>query len=100
VFVRESEAELPDGYDRAVTPLWGTLKFVRAVGVLRAPWAAELLRGPFLPCVTSHVEVPHALAVAPGEAAPADTRAALITHTEDLAGRVPVRQLQWAVARL
>jgi hypothetical protein len=100
VFVRESEPELPDGYGRAVTPLWGALRFVRAVGVLRAPWAAELLRGPFLPCVTSRVEVPHALAVAPGEAAPADTRAALITHTEDLAGRVPVRELQRAVARL
>ena len=51
VFVRESEPELPDGYARAVTPLWGALKFVRAVGVLRAPWAAELPRGPFLPCV-------------------------------------------------
>ena len=41
VFVRESGAEPPDGYARAVTPLWGALKFFRAVGVLRAPWAAD-----------------------------------------------------------
>jgi hypothetical protein len=42
---------------------------------------------------------PHALAVAPGSEAPA-TGAALVTHTEDLAGHVPVRELQAAVARL
>ena len=99
VFVRESAAELPDGYARAVTPLWGALKFVRAFGVLCAPWAAELPRGPFLPCVTSQVAVPHALAVPPGAAAPTTTNAALITHTVDLAGHVPVRELQ-AAARL
>jgi hypothetical protein len=100
VFVRESEPELPDGYARAVAPLWGALKFFRAVGVLRAPWAAELPRGPFLPCVMSEVDVPHALAVAPGEAVPASHGAALITHTEDLAGHVPIRDLQSAAARL
>ena len=37
-------AEPPDGYARAVTPLWGSLKFFRAVGVLQAPWAAERAR--------------------------------------------------------
>ena len=99
VFVREFAPELPDAYGRVVTPLWGALKFVRALGVLRAPWAAELPRGPFLPCVTEAHDGPHALAVAPGEAAPAGTSAALITHTEDLAGHVPIRELQSA-ARL
>jgi hypothetical protein len=97
VFVVETGAA-PEGYARAVTPLWGSLKFFRAVGVLQAPWAAEV-RGPFLPCVTAPLERPYALAVAPGEAANAAT-AALITHTEDLAGHVPVRDLQSAVARL
>ena len=52
------------------------------------------------PCVTAPLERPHALAVAPGEAAPPGSTAALITHTEDLAGHVPVRELQSAVARL
>ena len=98
VFVREAVAR-PDGYARAVTPLWGSLKFFRAVGVLRAPWASES-RGPFLPCVTAPDDAPHALAVAPGEAAPPGSTAALITHTEDLAGHIAVRDLQSAVARL
>jgi hypothetical protein len=99
VFVREAVDAAPDGYARAVTPLWGSLKFFRAVGVLRAPWASEL-RGPFLPCVTAPVDAPHALAVAPGDAAPPGAAAALITHTEDLAGHIPVRDIQAAVARL
>ena len=99
VFVREVPGAAPDGYARAVTPLWGSLKFFRAVGVLRAPWASEL-RGPFLPCVTAPANVPHALAVAPGEAPPPGSAAALITHTEDLAGHIGIRDLQSAVARL
>ena len=98
VFVVET-GELPEGYARAVTPLWGSLKFFRAVGVLQAPWAADV-RGAFLPCVTAPVDRPHALAVAPGEAAPSDPAAALITTTEDLAGHVPVREVQAAVGRL
>jgi hypothetical protein len=100
VFVREFADEMPEGYQRAVTPLWGALKFFRAVGVLRAPWAAELPRGQFLPCVTAPVDVPHALAVPPEEASSAGAATALITHTEDLAGHVPVRELAGAVARL
>jgi len=103
IFVREDVATPPDGYARLAAPLWGSLKFFRAVGVLAVPgdgWAAVVAkRGPFLPCVTTTVEVPHALAVPPGAAAP-PTSAALITHTEDLAGHVPVRELQAAVARL
>jgi hypothetical protein len=98
VFVVES-GEAPEGYARAVTPLWGSLKFFRAVGVLQAPWAGDV-RGPVLPCVTAPLERPHALAVVPGEAPPPGGTAALITHTEDLAGHVPVRELQSAVARL
>ena len=43
----------------------------------------------------------HGLAVAPGEAPPAyDGRCVLLTHTTDLAGHVPVRDLQSAVERL
>ena len=99
IFVRETAAAVPEGYARAVTPLWGSLRFFRAAGVLQAAWAAEL-RGPFLPCVSAPLEGPHALAVAPGQAPPSGHSAALITHTEDLAGHVPVRELQSAVARL
>ena len=97
VFVVET-GEAPDGYGRAVTPLWGSLRFFRAVGVLQAPFAADV-RGA-LPCVTAPLDRPHALAVAPGTAAPPGHGAALITHTEDLAGHIPVRELQSAVARL
>jgi hypothetical protein len=99
IFVREDVDAPPEGYARMANPLWGSLKFFRAVGVLKAPWAADV-RGPFLPCVTSPIDAPYALAVAPGEAAPAGHGAALVTHTEDLAGHVPVRELQSAVARL
>ena len=100
IFVREDVPAAPDGYARLATPLWGSLKFFRATGILKADWAAELPRGPFLPCVTSPIDAPYALAVAPGEAAPASHGAALVTHTEDLAGHVPVRDLQAAAARL
>jgi hypothetical protein len=103
IFVREDVATPPDGYARLATPLWGSLRFFRAVGVLVVPgdgWAeVAAKRGPFLPCVRSGLDVPHGLAVAPGASAPPNT-AALITHTEDLAGHVPVRELHAAVARL
>jgi hypothetical protein len=100
VFVREDVDAPPDGYAKTVTPLWGSLKFFRAVGVLKAPWAGVLPRGPFLPCGTQTLDRPHALAVAPGAAAPAGHSAALVTHTEDLAGHIAIRDLQAAVARL
>jgi hypothetical protein len=100
VFVDERGTALPDGYARALTPLWGSLKFFRATGVLKADWAGELPRGPFLPCVTTPIEPPYALAVEPGAAPPAGHGATLVTHTHDLAGHVPVRDLQAAVARL
>jgi hypothetical protein len=105
VFVREEVATPPDGYARTATPLWGSLKFFRAVGVLKVPgagWADVVAkRGPFLPCVPVGVAASgaYALAVAPAQPAP-PTTAALITHTEDLAGHVPIRELQAAVARL
>ena len=99
IFVREDIEAPPDNYTRIANPLWGSLKFFRAVGVLKAPWAAEA-RGPFLPCVESPIDAPHALAVAPGEAPPPGHGAALVTHTEDLAGHIPIRDLQSAVARL
>jgi hypothetical protein len=103
VFVREDVATPPDGYARIATPLWSSLRFFRAVGVLVVPesgWEEVVAkRGPFLPCVRGSLEIPHGLAVPPGEAAGATT-AALVTHTEDLAGHVPVRELQTVVARL
>jgi hypothetical protein len=99
IFVEEDAESPPGGYARMANPLWGSLKFFRAVGVLKAPWAGQV-RGPFLPCVKSPIDAPHALAVAPGSAAPPGHGAALVTHTEDLAGHVPIRELQSALARL
>jgi hypothetical protein len=100
IFVDERGDASPDGYARALTPLWGSLKFYRAVGVLKAPWAGELPKGPFLPCVTEPIDAPHALAVPPGDTARPSPSTALVTHTEDLAGHVPIRDLQSAVDRL
>jgi hypothetical protein len=97
VFVRE-DVPLPDGYARLATPLWGSLQFFRAKGVLKA--AGEFPPGPYLPCPTEPLDRPHALAVAPGEGPPPGHGAVLVTHTEDLAGHVAVRDLQDAVARL
>ncbi len=98
VLVRET-VPLADNYPRLSNPLWGSLKFFRAVGVLLAPnpLAAP---GPYLPCLSVAADVSHALAVAPGAASAAGRATALITHTEDLAGHVPVRELQAAIARL
>ncbi|HEY8339288.1 MAG TPA: hypothetical protein VIK95_05435, partial [Egibacteraceae bacterium] len=100
IFVEERVEAAPDGYARALTPLWGSLRFFRAVGVLKAPWAGELPRGQFLPCVGAPIGAPHALAVAPGEPARPSATTALITHTRDLAGHIPIRELQSAVAVL
>jgi hypothetical protein len=100
VFVREDSAEPPEGYERATAPLWGSLKFFRAEGVLvtPAPWP---VRGP-LPCSRAPAaDGAYGLAVAPGEAPPPhDGRCVLLTHTADLAGHVAIRDLRDAVARL
>jgi hypothetical protein len=96
ILVRET-VPLPDNYARLANPLWGSLKFFRAVGVLLAP---DPPPGPDLPCLSVAADIPHALAVAPGAASAAGRATALITHTEDLAGHVPVRELQAAIARL
>jgi len=100
VFVDERVDAPPDGYARAVTPLWGALKFMRALGVLKAPWAGVLPRGPFLPCGAQALDRPHGLAVEPGAAVPPGHTAALVTHTEDLAGHVPIRDLRAALELL
>jgi hypothetical protein len=100
IFVDERVESPPDGYARALTPLWGSLQFFRAVGVLKATWSGELPKGPFLPCVTAPIDAPHALAVPPVEAARPTAATTLITHTEDLAGYVPVRELRSAIDRL
>jgi hypothetical protein len=97
VLVRET-VPLGDNYPRLSNPLWGSLKFFRAVGVLLAP-NPPAAPGPYLPCLTVAADVPHALAVAPGEASAAGRATALITHTEDHAGHVPVRELQAAADR-
>jgi hypothetical protein len=96
ILVRETVA-LPENYKRLASPLWGSLKFFRAVGVLMAP---DPPPGPYLPCLTEAADVPHALAVAPGEASAPGRATGLVTHTEDLAGHVPVRELRTAVERL
>jgi hypothetical protein len=99
IFVRENASVPPEGYERATAPLWGSLKFFRAAAVLvtPAPWA---VKGP-LPCSPTPADGPYGLTVAPAEAPPAhDGRCVLLTHTEDLAGHVPIRDLQDAVARL
>jgi hypothetical protein len=99
IFVREDLRAPPDGYERATAPLWGSVKFFRAAAVLQtpAPWH---VKGP-LPCSPAPTDGAHGLAVPPGEAPPAhDGRCVLLTHTEDLAGHVPVRDLQTAVERL
>jgi hypothetical protein len=98
VLVRET-VPLPDGYARLANPLWGSLRFFRAVGVLLAP-DAPAKRGPYLPCLAEAADVPHALAVAPGSASASGPATALVTHSEDLAGHVPVRELREAVGRL
>jgi hypothetical protein len=97
VFVRE-DVPLPDGYGRLATPLWGSLQFFRAKGVLKA--AGGFSPGPYVPCATEPLDRPHALAVPPGGAPPPGHTAVLVTHTTDLAGHVPIRELQAAVARL
>ena len=94
IFVR-ADGEILE--PRALTPLWGSLKFFRAVGVLKAPRSGELPPGPFLPCVPAPIDRPHALAVVPGEAAQPSATTALITHTEDLAGHIPIRELHSAM---
>jgi len=99
IFVREELPEPPEGYERATAPLWASLKFFRAAGVLQtiAPWG---IKGP-LPCSPAPADGAYGLAVPPGGAPPAfDGRCVLLTHTEDLAGHVPIRDLQAEVARL
>jgi hypothetical protein len=99
IFVREDGDAPPDGYERATAPLWGSLKFFRAAAVLLtpAPWN---VKGP-LPCSPTPVDGPYGLAVPPGEVPRShDGRCVLLTHTEDLAGHVPIRDLQNEVARL
>jgi hypothetical protein len=99
IIVREDGVTPPDGYERATAPLWASLRFFRAAAVLQtpAPWG---ITGP-LPCSPVADAGAYGLAVAPGEAPPAhDGRCVLLTHTTDLAGHVPVRDLQSVVARL
>jgi hypothetical protein len=125
VFVREDASVPVDAaeYIGATTPLWGSLTFFRTAGVLKLCGAADgwapvvAAPGPFLPCFDSHEspavsaamlasERPFAIGLeasgVPVEAVELlhTGRCALVTHVEDLAGRIPVRDVQGAVARM
>jgi hypothetical protein len=124
VVVREDGAIAvdPAAYGRACGPLWGSLRFFRAAGVLQVSgsgdgWPAVLSApGPFLPVFEPGTASAAAtamgsgtrafgLALEPGagagDAAPArGGHCALLTHTRDLLGAVPVRDVRAAVAAL
>jgi hypothetical protein len=125
VFVREDGAFAvdPAEYARVTTPLWGSLRFFRAVGVLHLRGAADgwagvvSVPGQFLPVFDPDASPGLAtalgsgsrafgLALAPGAgvdvAGPlrAGGRCALVTNDDDLIGRVPVREVQAAVGRM
>ncbi len=125
VVVREDPAVAldPERYLQATGALWGSLRFFRTAGVLhvRGPadaWAPVLTRpGPFLPCFDP-VAAPAVAAALAGEARPFglvvpatadaaprhalrdDERCALLIHEDDLAGRVPVRDVRAAVGAM
>jgi hypothetical protein len=114
VFVREdaSVAVDPAEYARATAPLWGSLRFFRALGVLHlgaqvADGWSEVACSPgaFVPAVPpSLVERvaasgrPFGVALPPG--APIPPGAVLVTNDDDLLGRVEVRDLAGEVARM
>jgi hypothetical protein len=123
MFVREDGGVSVDAaeYARATTPLWGSLRFFRAVGVLHLRGAADgwagvvAAPGQFLPVFDPDASPGLAaamrdgtrgfgLALAPGVGPPAALhgggRCALVTNDDDLIGRVPVRELQAAVGRM
>ena len=100
VFVRES-GEAAGGLRAAGHAAVGLAEVLprrrRAAGAV----GARTSRGPFLPCVTRAARAPaRARRRARRGAAARRTARRSITHTEDLAGHVPVRELQSAVARL
>ncbi|UGS34380.1 hypothetical protein [Capillimicrobium parvum] len=124
VVVREDPAVdvEPERYVRAAAPVWGSLRFFRAAGVLHVrgeagrAWSAVLAGpGPYVSCfdrVASPALVEATVAAARpfGLIVPADPQAAgmpehlpgtaLLIHDEDLAGRIAVRDLRSAVARM
>ncbi len=113
----------PAAYARACGPLWGSLRFFRAAGVLQVAgstdnWPAVLSApGPFLPVFEPAAASAAAtamgsgtrafgLALEPGAGAgdaaglAGGGHCALLTHTRDLLGAVPVRDVRAAVAAL
>ena len=125
VVVREDGASPvdPGEYGRACGALWGSLRFFRAAGVLQvagpvAGWAPVLSApGPFLPVFEPGTASATAtamgsgtrafgLALEPGAGAgeagalARGGHCALLTHTRDLLGAVPVRGVRAAVAAL
>jgi hypothetical protein len=113
----------PSEYAQATTPLWSSLRFFRAAGVLHLDgdadsWAPIIsVPAPLLPCFDP-VASPRladqlvgsrrcfGLALTPVDAAVthasliATKRCALVTHDDDLIGRVPIRELRDACGRL
>jgi hypothetical protein len=125
VFVREQASVRVDAaeYARAATPLWASIKFFRAAGVLKLSGAADAwaavgaVPGPFLPCFDSHESPSLAAAMLASSRAfgiglqaagvPVEAvellhsgRCALVTHVEDLRGHIAVRDVHGAVGRM
>ncbi|MCC6224201.1 MAG: hypothetical protein IT201_12015 [Thermoleophilia bacterium] len=126
VFVVE-EPEPPDdpqAYVAALAPLWGSVAFYRALGVLHLAgaadgWAAVIERGgPYVPCfdpdaspglaglVAGRERGLFGLALPPGPRSArarelaGSERCALVTHTRELAGVVASRDLVACAAEL
>lgn len=123
VFVVEEADPPPDpsAYAAALAPLWATIRFYGALGVLHLAgdadaWAPVLEReGPFLPCFDPEASPGLASLVAGrsfGLALPprpvtararglaSSSRCVLLTHTRELAGVVPGRALASCGAEL
>jgi hypothetical protein len=115
--------EDPAGFASAMAPVWGTIRFYQALGVLHVAGAADAwapvleVGGPYLACVDPDAApaladaalangTPFGLALGPG---PAGRRArelaatgscALLTNDGELAGRVPGRELSASAQHL
>jgi hypothetical protein len=113
----------PDALVAALAPVWGTIRFYRALGVLHLADASETWRdviargGPYVPCfdpdaapaltdAIAGTPAIYGLALPPGRPGPRalelarDRRCALLTHDGELAGRVPGRELSAAAQQL
>jgi hypothetical protein len=113
----------PDGLGAAMTPVWGTIRFYQALGALHLSGEADAwlpfvaLGGANVPCfdpdrapaIASRAlsnGTPFGLALPPGVPTPTAKKLArtgrclVLTHDNDLAGRVAVRDLLQTVGAL